>query len=243
MQHHLVKSWLNLFGYCTFLRSTKINARPPKVSTVVDRMSTNVPSTISKTVRSWVSIAGACNEIAYPFGVKCLKLKFCNILFAHLTTAQSFFNSQQFQGSSSALNTAACHISEVFTSKFDLSQRYFCTISVWDRFLIIYVIQWSDHLHCYRPKGAFKIKMPSYQYRNSQCGDMTILWRFSLHNGISYTGEMTFSYWIWIMAEVLITRHLLYYYDLIQSLLMNSCCRCLISNVAIIYLVTPACLI
>ena len=38
--------------------------------------------------------------------------------------------------------------------------------------------------------GRFKIKMSSYQYRNSHCGDKTILRSSYLHNGISYTGKM-----------------------------------------------------
>ena len=33
------------------------------------------------------------------------------------------------------------------------------------------------------------IKMPSYQYRKSHCGDMTILRPSYLHNGISYTDK------------------------------------------------------
>ena len=43
----------SFFGYCIFLWSTKINAGPPKVSSLVmlvDRMSANVQSAISKTV-------------------------------------------------------------------------------------------------------------------------------------------------------------------------------------------------
>ena len=44
--------------------------------------------------------------------------------------------------------------------------------------------------------GWFNIKMPSYQFRKSHCGDKTILWSSYLHNGISYTGKMTFLYWI-----------------------------------------------
>ena len=43
---------------------------------------------------------------------------------------------------------------------------------------------------------GFNIKMPSYQYRKSHCGDKTIL-RPSYHrNGISCTDKMTFLYWI-----------------------------------------------
>ena len=44
--------------------------------------------------------------------------------------------------------------------------------------------------------GWFNIKMTSYQYRKSHCGDKTILRPSYLHNGISYTGKMTSLYWI-----------------------------------------------
>ena len=42
----------------------------------------------------------------------------------------------------------------------------------------------------------FNIKMTSYQYRKSHCGDKTILRPSYLHNGISYTAKMTSLYWI-----------------------------------------------
>ena len=44
-------------------------------------------------------------------------------------------------------------------------------------------------------RGWINIKMPSYQYRKSHCGDKTIL-RPShiLHNGISYTGKTSSLY-------------------------------------------------
>ena len=42
----------------------------------------------------------------------------------------------------------------------------------------------------------FNIKMTSYQYRKSHCGDKTILRPSYLHNGISYTGKMSSLYWI-----------------------------------------------
>ena len=42
-----------------------------------------------------------------------------------------------------------------------------------------------------RPGVGFNIKMPSYQYRKSHCGDKTILRPSYFHNGISYTGKMT----------------------------------------------------
>ena len=44
--------------------------------------------------------------------------------------------------------------------------------------------------------GQFNIKMTSYQYGKSHCGDKTILRPSYLHNGISYTGKMTSLYWI-----------------------------------------------
>ena len=46
------------------------------------------------------------------------------------------------------------------------------------------------------PGGWFNVKMPSYQYRKSHCGDKRILRPSYLHNGISYTGKMASLYWI-----------------------------------------------
>ena len=46
------------------------------------------------------------------------------------------------------------------------------------------------------PGPRFNIKMSSYQYRKSHCGDKTILRPSYLHNEISYTGKMTSLYWI-----------------------------------------------
>ena len=52
----------------------------------------------------------------------------------------------------------------------------------------------------------FNIKMSSYQYRKSHCGDKTILQPSYLHNGISYTGKMISLYWI--RALVIHSSHL-----------------------------------
>ena len=46
------------------------------------------------------------------------------------------------------------------------------------------------------PGPWFNIKVLSYQYRKSHCGDKTILRPSYLHNGISYTGKRTSLYWI-----------------------------------------------
>ena len=47
-----------------------------------------------------------------------------------------------------------------------------------------------------RPGPWFNIKMSSYQYRKSHCGDKTILRPSYLHNGIFYTGKKISLYWI-----------------------------------------------
>ena len=44
-----------------------------------------------------------------------------------------------------------------------------------------------------RPR--FNMKMTSYQYRKSHCGDKTTLRPSYLYNGISYTGKITSLYW------------------------------------------------
>ena len=55
----------------------------------------------------------------------------------------------------------------------------------------------------FKPSGPwFNIKMTSYQYRISHCGDKTILRPSYLHNGISYTGKMTSLYWIGALFEI-----------------------------------------
>ena len=46
------------------------------------------------------------------------------------------------------------------------------------------------------PGPWFNIKMLSYQYRKSHCGDKTVARSSYLHNGISYTGKMSSLYWI-----------------------------------------------
>ena len=60
--------------------------------------------------------------------------------------------------------------------------------------------------------GWFKIKMPSYHFRKSHCGDKTILWPSYLHNGISYIGKMTSLYWIRVQVSNISTlrRALIY---------------------------------
>ena len=52
----------------------------------------------------------------------------------------------------------------------------------------------------------FNIKMSSYQYRKSHCGDKTILRPSYLHNGISYTGKMISLYWIGALDLMTVTR-------------------------------------
>ena len=50
--------------------------------------------------------------------------------------------------------------------------------------------------HGGHPGGWFNIKMSSYQYRKSHCGDKMVERSCYLHSGISYTGKMTSLYWI-----------------------------------------------
>ena len=46
------------------------------------------------------------------------------------------------------------------------------------------------------PGPWFNIKMSSYQYRKSHCGDKTVVRSSYLHNGISYTDKIVSFYWI-----------------------------------------------
>ena len=53
-----------------------------------------------------------------------------------------------------------------------------------------------------RPWPRFNIKMTSYLYRKSHCGDKTILRPSYLHNGIFYTGKMISLYWIKALVSI-----------------------------------------
>ena len=61
------------------------------------------------------------------------------------------------------------------------------------------------HWTCNISGPRFNIKMTSYQYRKSHCGDKTILRPSYLHNGISYTGKTTSLYWI--RAQIIQLTH------------------------------------
>ena len=52
------------------------------------------------------------------------------------------------------------------------------------------------------PGSSLKLKIICYQFRKSHGGNKTILRPSYLHNGISYTGKMTFLYWIRTQASV-----------------------------------------
>ena len=56
--------------------------------------------------------------------------------------------------------------------------------------------QLMKNVICLNTWARFNIKMPSYQYRKSHCGDKTVVRSSYLHNWISYTGKMTSLYWI-----------------------------------------------
>ena len=60
----------------------------------------------------------------------------------------------------------------------------------------------SYHSGFWWPGPWFNIKISSYQYRKSYCGDKTVVRSSYLHNGISYTGKMTSLYWIRALVSI-----------------------------------------
>ena len=69
----------------------------------------------------------------------------------------------------------------------------------WELGCLIFEIWWQA-----APGPQFNtcIKMTSYQYRKSHCGDKTILRPSYLHNGISYTGKTTSLHWTRAQASM-----------------------------------------
>ena len=70
----------------------------------------------------------------------------------------------------------------------------------------------------------FNIKMSSYQYRKSHCGDKTVVRSSHLHNGISYTGKMSSLYWIGAQDVIWINEwwHIVYRCISVTSLRWNN---------------------
>ena len=62
--------------------------------------------------------------------------------------------------------------------------------------------------------------MTSYQYRESHCGDKTVVRSSYLHNCISYTGKMTSLYWI--RAQLLICFHQLWISTVLVPVIINA---------------------
>ena len=60
--------------------------------------------------------------------------------------------------------------------------------------LVLFADDTNLFINAKDPGPRFNIKMTSYQYRKSHCGDKTILPPSYLHNGISYTGKTTSLY-------------------------------------------------
>ena len=72
------------------------------------------------------------------------------------------------------------------------------------------MLGWSSDTQ--RPGPRFNIKMSSYQYRKSHCGDKTVVRSSYHHNGISYIGKMSSLHWIrpWTKWKTKKCRQLFY---------------------------------
>ena len=72
-----------------------------------------------------------------------------------------------------------------------------------DRLIFIMGIFIQESVFCSEKTRRFNIRSPSYQYRNSHCGDKMILWQSYLHNGIPYTGKIS----LYLISAQGIQRH------------------------------------
>ena len=87
-----------------------------------------------------------------------------------------------------------------------------CGVGQWCFFLLTNVLSHAFSIKACQYKTLlvdhisgpwFNIKMSSYQYRKSHCGDKTVVRSSYLHNGISYTGKMTSLYWFGPLVSIL----------------------------------------
>ena len=59
----------------------------------------------------------------------------------------------------------------------------------------MYLLSSLHTCRVYQPEPWFNIKMTSYQYSKSHCGEKTVVIYSYLHNGISYTVKKSSVYW------------------------------------------------
>ena len=80
---------------------------------------------------------------------------------------------------------------------------------------------WTIMEREHRNRGRFNIKMSSYQYRKSHCGDKMVVRSSYLHNGISYTGKMSSLYCRVTVKYIMIqNKTLIYIWDIFKG---NNC--------------------
>ena len=93
------------------------------------------------------------------------------------------------------------HLSLFLLSRDVVSSLMILSCILFGKFWYI-VLTHCGLVHVVMPYGImklgprFNIKLTSYQYRKSHCGDKTVVRSSYLHNGISYTGKMSSLYWI-----------------------------------------------
>ena len=122
---------------------------------------------------------GDCTAILPPEHIFVMSWAVCNILISHLSTGfEDLHKTRRWY----------CHALSNIWKK----------LSWWRHDLDTHSILLSKALcrDWKAPGPRFNIKMSSYQYRKSHCGDKTVVRSSYLHNGISYTGKMSSLYWI-----------------------------------------------
>ena len=93
----------------------------------------------------------------------------------------------------------------------------------------------GQYLGCVWSGPWFNIKMLSYQYRKSHCGDKTVVRSSYLHNGISYTGKTTSLYWIGAQALSASPADMRPRFDVIMTLLLRHLSTGYASSTAIVF--------
>ena len=105
------------------------------------------------------------------------------------TTWKVIFNSLDIFSFVAMFTTARVRRIGILGNSCEIGLRWSPQNHVDDKSILVHASQcWSG--------PWFNIKMSSYQYRKSHCGDKTVVRSSYHHNGISYTGKMTSFYWI-----------------------------------------------
>ena len=109
--------------------------------------------------------------------------------FGHETKMLPYLYENCHYGDKTVTGSSYLHHGIPYTGKTVSLNWYKPQVPAYHDTLVSYLQVSGNNVHTLRPGSWFNIKILSYQYWKSQCGDKTVIRSSYLHNGSSYTDK------------------------------------------------------